>query len=88
MPCVRLIKISKYSAGDTVDKPTFDTTLIVRALQHKEVLDGVVFDGQIRWPDGVITYSIPVTAQPPRRKPCRARCIDLLDVTTAGLIQD
>jgi hypothetical protein len=29
-----------------------------------------------------------VTAQPPRRKPCRARCIDLVDVTTAGLIQD
>jgi hypothetical protein len=32
--------------------------------------------------------TLPVTAQPPRRKPCRARCIDLLDVTTAGLIQD
>jgi len=32
--------------------------------------------------------SLGVTAQPPRRKPCRARCIDLVDVTTAGLIQD
>ena len=40
-------------------KPTFDTTLIVRALQHIEVLDGFIFDGQIRWPDGVITYSVP-----------------------------
>ena len=40
-------------------KPSFDTTLIVRALQHIEVLDGFIFEGQVKWPGSVITYSIP-----------------------------
>ncbi len=40
-------------------KPTFDTTLIVRALQHVDILDGFIFDGQIKWLGSVITYSVP-----------------------------